>query len=149
MSRCFVIAAVALALSAAGAQAADTASVEATLIQLEKDSWVAWQGHDGRFFDRFLSDDHIEVGIGGPSGKTDVVAGVSGGGCVVASYRLDRFKVRQLDDGTAVLTYWADQTTHCGEAKVPSPVWATSMYQKRGGRWLNVLYVQSPIGKAG
>jgi hypothetical protein len=116
---------------------------------MEKDSWVAWQGHDGKFFQDFLSDDHIEVGVGGPSGKKGVVDGVASGVCIVAAYKLDHFAFHQLGPDTAVLTYWADQTTRCGASVVPSPVWATSVYQRRGGRWVNVVYVHTPAAKAG
>ena len=55
--------------SAAPAAAPKPDPLEATLIALERASWVAWQGHDGAFFDRFLSDDHVEVGIGVESPK--------------------------------------------------------------------------------
>jgi len=27
---------------------------------------------------------------------------------------------------------------------VPSPVWATSVYAKRNGRWMNVVYEHTP-----
>lgn len=137
-------------LSAAPAPALAAADpAEAELIGLERASWVAWQGHDGGFFRGFLSDDHIEVGYGGPTGKEAVAKGVESGVCRVASYRLDRFRFQRLDAHTAVLTYWAEQDTHCGTAAVPSPVWATSLYQRRHGRWVNVLYEHTPAPKQG
>src|SRR4051794_28666771 len=40
-------------------------TLEDTLIALEKKSWEAWKNRDGKFFDEFLSDDHLEVGFGG------------------------------------------------------------------------------------
>lgn len=152
MVRVLTAGACALALVIAGSARAAPATnpVEAELVRLEKQSWVAWQGHDSKFFQSFLSDDHVEVGIGGASGKKGVVDGVAAATCTVADYKLDHFRFQQFDSKTAVLTYWADQTTTCGAFKVPSPVWATSMYQKRGGRWVNVLYVHTPIpGKKG
>jgi hypothetical protein len=36
-------------------------SLEKELIALEKQSWEAWKNRDGDFFDRFLSDDHVEI----------------------------------------------------------------------------------------
>ena len=33
--------------------------------------------------------------------------------------------------------------------KAPSPVWVTSVYIKRGGRWRNAVYVHSPAAQAG
>jgi hypothetical protein len=138
--------AAALSLTMAGvAGAAPPDPLAATLIALEKQSWVAWQGHDGKFFDGFLSDDHVEMTPGGPTGKAVVVAGVAGGGCTVASYTVDHFTVTRLAPDTALLTYRAEQDTACGAAKVPSPVWATSLFVRKAGHWRNALYVHTTI----
>ena len=142
------IAAIAAAAGLAGAAHAQPANPLAdTLIALEKQSWVAWQGHDGAFFERFLSDDHVEMQGDGPAGKAPVVAGVRAG-CVVKSYAIDRFSMTQFSAETALLTYRAEQDTTCGPAKVPSPVWATSLFVKRGGQWQNALYVHSAAPKS-
>ncbi len=123
--------------------------LEAELIALEKASWVAWQGHDGKFFDRFLSADHVEVGVGGPGDKASVVSGVAGGGCTVASYTVDHFTFTRFSADSALITYRAAQDTKCGVAAVPSPVWASSFFVKRDGRWQNAAYVHTPIPKKG
>ena len=137
----------ALAAPAPGAPKADP--LEAELIAMETASWVAWQAHDGKFFDRFLSADHVEVGVGGPGDKAGVVAGVAGGGCTVASYVVDRFTFTRFSADSALLTYRAAQDTRCGGAAVPSPVWASSLFVKRDGRWQNAVYVHTPIPKKG
>jgi hypothetical protein len=116
---------------------------KANLIALEKQSWVAWQNHDGKFFENFLSDDHVEVGFGGPTDKATVVAGVAGPDCIITSYSVDKFKVTMFNKTTALVTYFADQDTICGGQKVPHPVWVSSLYLKRAGHWVNALYQQS------
>lgn len=126
--------------------AAAAVSLSDQLIDLEKQSWVAWQAHDAAFFGRFLSDDHVEVGAAGPYGKKVVVAGVAAG-CTVKSYSVDHFTVTKLGPDSALVTYRAAQDTTCGGSAVPSPVWATSLYMKRQGRWQNVLYEHVPIPK--
>ena len=133
----------AAAVALAGSAYAKAASLEDELIALEKQSWVAWQGHDSAFFDRFLSDDHVEMTPGGPSAKAPVVKSVAAG-CTVKSYAVDHFKLTRFSADTALLTYRAAQDTVCGAFKVPSPVWATSLFVRRGGRWQNALYVHSP-----
>jgi hypothetical protein len=140
---------IAALLTAATAAQAQSPSLSDTLIALEKQSWVAWQGHDGDFFDHFLSDDHVEMQGGGPGSKAAVVAGVRGG-CTVKSYALDHFQVVQFSADTALLTYRSEQDTTCGPnaVPVPSPVWATSLFVKRDGRWQNALYVHSPAPRA-
>lgn len=116
------------------------------LIALEKQSWVAWQRMDSKFWQRFLSDDHVELnGFIGATGKKQVIGGIASGECKVASYAVDHFTFRRFSPDTALLIYRAAQDTKCGAFKVPSPVWATSLYQLRGGRWQNVLYGHTPV----
>jgi hypothetical protein len=140
-------------LSAQGAPAAAASAPSAAsaaedeLVKLEKQSWEAWKNHDGQFFAGFLSDDHTEVGFGGRSGKAAVVAAVASGMCSVKSYEVGDFKLALLDSDTALLTYHAAQDTTCGGKPVPSPVWVSSLFVRRGGRWLNVLYQQTQTFK--
>lgn len=122
-------AAVLTSLMSCAAAAAD-ANDEDTLIALEKQSWIGWQSHDGGFYEGFLSDNHVEMGFGGPSDKAEVVAGVKQG-CTVASYSVDHFKVTQFSSDAALVTYHAAQDTKCGGVQVPSPVWVSSLYVKR------------------
>jgi hypothetical protein len=127
--------------------AADPATgLRDTLINLEKQSWVAWKTHDAKFFQTFLSDDHIDVGPRGTTNKAKVVAGVGSPACTVESYSVDNFQLTPIADDAALLTYRAEQKTACGGTAVPSPAWVTSVYVKRGGRWLNALFQQSPVG---
>jgi len=120
--------------------------MERELVALEKDSWVAWQKMDVDFWKRFLSDDHIELnGFVGDISKEGVLRGIASKACTVRSYKVDDFRYRPIDQRTAVLIYRAEQDTTCGPVKVPSPVWVTSLYQKRHGRWENVLYGHSPV----
>jgi hypothetical protein len=128
---------------------AQTGAVETkeALVKLEQQSWEAWKNHDGKFFQGFLSEDHVEVGFGGPTKKAAVVAGVASDVCNVKSYSVDHFELTMLDANTALLTYHAAQDTTCGGKPVPSPVWVSSLYGKRDGRWLNVLYQQTQTAK--
>ena len=117
------------------------------LVKLEKLSWEAWKRHDGKFFENFLSEDHVELGFGGPANKAQVVAGVASGVCEVKEYTLKNFELRELAENLALLTYYESQETSCGGNVVPSPCWVSSLYTKRGGRWFNVLYQQTPAAK--
>ena len=120
-----------------------TNALKETLINLEKQSWEAWKKRDGKFFQEFLSDDHVEVGFGGLTNKAAVVAGVSSPICVVKSYTVDKFDLKRFDANTALLTYHAQQDTACNGNPVPSPVWVSSLYIRRGTRWRNALYQQT------
>jgi hypothetical protein len=113
--------------------------VEAQLVRLEKQSWAAWKDRDGAFYDRFLSDDHLEIGAYGVGNKAQVVAFVGSAACTVESYSLGAMRFQRIDERTALLAYRSDQKAVCGGAPV-EPAWVTSLYVNRGGRWQNVLY---------
>jgi hypothetical protein len=127
--------------------AASDESVRTMLIDLEKQSWEAWKTRDGKFFDGFLSDDHVELGPGGPAGKKAIVDFVGSPVCVVKNYSVDSFKVTIFNDNAALVTYHAAQDTTCGGKPVPSPVWINSLFIKRGSHWLNAAYQQTPENK--
>jgi len=126
---------------------ADENAVKEALIKLEKESWEAWKNHDSKFFEKFLSDDHVEIGFGGPTDKAAVVASVGSSSCTVKTYSVDRFELTILEANVAVLTYHASQETLCNGMPVPSPVWVSSVYLKREGRWLNVIYQQTQTNR--
>ena len=128
-------------------KSADKSALQESLIKLEKQSWEAWKNRDGKFFQDFLADDHVDVGFGGTTNKSTVVSGVASPACVVKSYTVDRFNVTVLDPHTALLTYHAAQDTTCGGKPVPSPAWVSSLYVKRGDRWQNALFQQTPTAK--
>ena len=134
-----------LSLSPAlGGEQPDAGALKTQLIELETQSWVAWKNHDGPFFERFLSDDHVEIQPGGRATKANVVAGVASQGCTVKDYSITNFTLTVFNPTTALLTYRAEQHTVCGTASVPSPVWASSLFVLRDGRWVNALYVHTP-----
>ncbi|MEP6738746.1 MAG: nuclear transport factor 2 family protein [Caldimonas sp.] len=122
----------------------DAAALQELLVGMERRSWEAWKSHDGAFFAAFLSDDHLDVNVAGRSDKATVVAGVLSPTCAVKSYAVSRFQLVAIDANTALLTYRAEQDTICGGFVVPSPVWVSSLYARRAGTWLNVLFQQTP-----
>ena len=124
-------------------------SSDETLIRdLEAKSWVAWKNHDAGFFEQFLSDDHVEIHNYGIVGKAAVVAGVRSPACVVQTYALGPLALTPVSADAVLVTYRAEQDTTCGAQKVPSPVWATSLYARRAGRWVNVMYQHTPVGRS-
>jgi hypothetical protein len=131
--------------SAAVCAAEQLAPADDTAIRdLELKSWVAWKAQDATFFEQFLSDDHVEVHGYGVTTKANVVGAVRKAGCVVQMYALGPMTLTPVTPESVLVSYRAEQDTRCGGAKVPSPVWATSLYVKRSGKWVNVLYQQTP-----
>ena len=104
-----VVFAAVLALASAGRGAdSDDEAVKAALVALETQSWVAWKARDGKFFDGFLSDDHIEIHANGLADKHSVVVGVASPACTVASYKIGDMKFTRLAADAAVLVYHAE-----------------------------------------
>ena len=136
---------VSAATTAEIAAPAEDRELEKTLVSLEKASWEAWKNRDPAFFSNFLSNDHLEIHTGGPVNKETVLSTVATPACVVQSYSVDKFQLLRLNDDAAALVYFARQDTVCGGKPVPSPAWATSVYVRRDGRWLNVFYQQTPV----
>lgn len=134
-----------LMTGACAASLAQTPSAQQQIESLERQSWDAWQRHDGEFYARFLSDDHVEIHATGPATKAQIVPFVASGACAVSSFVLGDMSFTQFSADSAVLTYRAEQETTCGGAQVPRRVWVTSGYVLRDGRWQNSLYVQTPI----
>ncbi len=119
-------------------------SVKETLIALEKQAWEAWKNRDGKFFQSFLTEDGIGVSGSGVDNKATVVKDISGSNCEVRSYSLDNFEVVMLDPKTAILTFKANQDATCRGQAVPTMVWASSVYVKRGAKWLNAFHQETP-----
>lgn len=130
--------------SAQSSSASDKLKLKNELIDLEKQSWVAWQKRDGSFYQTFLSDDHVEVGSRGTSSKNEIVDFVGSPVCVVRSYSLDNFNVTIFSSDMALVVYHAEQDTTCNGKRAPSPTWVTSLYVKRGGKWLNAVFEETP-----
>lgn len=131
-------------VAVAGQTAAVDDKLKETLINVEKQSWVAWQKRDGSFYQNSLSDDHVEVNAVGTASKKEVVDFVGSPVCVVKSYSLDRFDVTIFSADTALIVYHAEQDTTCNGKRAPSPTWVTSLYVKRDGKWLNAMFEETP-----
>jgi uncharacterized protein DUF4440 len=138
-----IVAVLALAVGALGQRERKDLGLQAQLIATEKQSWEAWQKRDGKFYENSLSDDHVEVGGSGRSTKKEVVDFVGSPVCVVKSYAVREFELTKFNDNTALLTYHAEQDTTCHGKQVTSPVWVSSLYVRRSGRWVNALYQQT------
>ena len=50
-----------------------------------------------------------------------------------------------LGRDAAMLVYHAAQEFACGDKRIPNVGWVTSVYQRRDGRWQNVLFEHMPV----
>ena len=118
-------------------------SVEAQIIALEKAGWEAWKNKDARWFQANLTDDALSVHAEGVADKSQSIKDI--GSCDVKSVSLDNFKFLMIDKDTALITFVGTQDAVCGGKTQPGSVRASSVYVRRGGKWLNVFYTEVPI----
>ena len=64
--------------------------------------------------------------------------------CRVTACSLADFQLTALDENVVLLTYTATQDAVCGGEKAPSSVQVAVNYVRRGGRWLEAMYMQAP-----
>jgi hypothetical protein len=119
-------------------------ATRSALVALERQSWEAWKNRDTSFFRANMAENAIQNGRTGLAKKDEIVRSIASD-CDVTSFALDEssLQVTMVDPNTALLTFKATQDATCGGTKAPSPVWATSMYVRRGGKWLNAFYQET------
>ncbi len=117
-------------------------SVETQIIALEKAGWEAWKNKDAKWFQANLTDDALSVRSDGVTDKAQNIKDLPN--CEVKSVSLDGFKFLMLDKNSALITFTGMQDAVCGGKTQPSTVRASSVYVKRGGKWLNAFYTETP-----
>ena len=117
--------------------------VEMQIIALEKASWEEWKNKNGAWFQTNLAEDALNVSSAGVSNKAQFVKFTSSE-CEIKSYSLDNIKFVMLDKNAAMLTYTAMQDGVCSGKTIPASVRSSAVYVKRGGKWLQALYMETP-----
>ncbi len=86
----------------------------------------------------------MQVNSDGVFDKSQVVKATATD-CDVKSYSLDNFKFVMLSKDVALLNYTAMQDGVCSGKKIPSQIRATVNYVRRGGKWLEAMYMETPM----
>ena len=120
-------------------------SLQEQLVAMEKQAWESWKTRNGSFFQTFLSEDSISVGSTGVDNKSAIVKFIGSPMCEIKSYSMDNLQMIMTDKKTAILTYKAMQDGTCEGKTLPALVWATSMYVKRGGKWVSNFHQETPV----
>ncbi|MEO8431484.1 MAG: nuclear transport factor 2 family protein [Acidobacteriota bacterium] len=136
-----------LLLAAPAAVAQDKVSpaptVESTIIALEQEGWKAWKNRDAAWFQANTTDSFLSISSEGISDKAQVVKATPTE-CEVKAFSLANFQFVMLDQNAVLLTYTATQDAVCNGKKAPAAVRAAVNYVKRGDRWLEAMYMQTP-----
>jgi uncharacterized protein (TIGR02246 family) len=122
-------------------------SVEAEIVALEKSAFAAWKNKDKKFFEENMAEDGQYLDLNGVGAKAQYVKAIIENNCTVSTYALDNTKVTMLSKDVALLTYRYSHDAVCGGNPEASPLWASTMYVKRGGKWLIAFHQEIPAAQ--
>ena len=142
------LALVTLVVTFALGQTKRNGSVEAQIVALEKRAFEAWKNRDRKFFEDHMSEAGQYLDPNGVGGKAQYVKAIIDNNCTVRSYSLDNTKVTMLSKDVALLTYRYANDVVCGGSPEPSPLWASTVYVKRSGKWLISFHQEIPAAQA-
>ena len=123
-------------------------SVEAQIVALENSAFEAWKNKDRKFFEDHMSEAGQYLDLNGVGGKAQYVKAIIDNDCTVSRYSLDNSKVTMLSKDVALLTYRYAHDVVCGGHPEASPLWASTVYVKRGDKWLIAFHQEIPAAEA-
>lgn len=120
-------------------------SMENTLMTMEKQAWDAFGRGDGKFFESFSTDDFLIVDSNGIIAKADLIKIINTKPCDLKSYSFSDFKTTMLNKETVLVTYNAVQDGSCAGHAMPGKVAVSTVYVKRGGKWLGAFHQETAV----
>lgn len=96
--------------------------------------WNAWKNKDPKPFQTWLAPNGVMVGESGVATKKDIVGMMAQMPCEVKSFTLSDWKLTMVNLDSGFLTYKGVADGTCAGKPIP-PVWASSLWVNRGGKW--------------
>ena len=97
----------------------------------------------------FISEDAVAVDMGGAGLVQELYKQLPTMDVKVTSQALADFKFVWVDANTVVTTYtWTGKGTVSGQP-MPSPVFASSVWTKRAGKWVAIFHQETPAPPTG
>ncbi len=127
-----------------GMKGGKNAATERNIQKLETILWHAWKDHNAKPFEEHLTADSINMLNPVLRGKANIVKDITSDNCKVSSFSLSGFAYQWLDANSVIVTYVATQDGTCGGEKLSAKVNASSVWVKRGNRWLTAFHQESP-----
>jgi len=122
------------------------AELEKYIISLDKLGWEAWKNNDPGWFQANTTEEFLSINSDGVSNKEQVVKSTLAD-CNVKSVSLADFQFVLLNKNAVLLTYVANQDGVCGEKRLSPKVRVSVNYVRRNGKWLEALYMETPISE--
>ena len=125
------------------AKMSNESKLEAKIIALEQKAWQAWKDRNVAYLRANTTETFLSISSEGVSDKAQVLKAVATE-CKIKSFALHDVKFVMFDQNVVALTYTATQDAVCNGKKAPAKVRAVVNYVKRGDRWLEAMYMQTP-----
>lgn len=139
--------AVAVVLSGVMLYAQSNMDVEKALQAKEQAGWQAWKDHNAKPIEDTIPEKSINIADGTMSTtKQAVVNALNSQTCQVNSFSLSDFSYMWLDKDNVLMTYTAMQDATCDGKKQTPKVIASSIWQKKGGKWVSPFHQETEAG---
>lgn len=125
------------------AKMSNESKLEAKIIALEQQAWQAWKDRNVAYLQANTTETFLSISAEGVSDKAQVLKATPTE-CKVKAFSLHNFKFVMLDTNAVALTYTAKQDAVCNGKKAPAKVRAVVNYVRRGDRWLEAMFMQTP-----
>jgi len=136
----------ALLLSAVQLFAQGNTAVEKALETKEQDGWQAWKDHNTKSIEDMIPESVINVADGTITrSKQAVLKSMVSTACQVNGFSLSGYSFMWLDKDTVLMTYTATQDATCSGQKQPAKVFASSLWQKKGGKWMSPFHQETAM----
>ena len=122
---------------------ANDSKLKGQIIALETAGWEAWKNKDSSWTRENVTAEFLLINSGGVSNKEQVIKATATD-CEIKGYSLDNFNFVTLDKDSVLMTYTAKQDGVCNGKTIPAKVRASVVYVKRGAKWLESLYMETP-----
>ena len=125
---------------------ANDSKLKGQIIALETAGWEAWKNKDSSWTRDNVTAEFLLINSDGVSNKAQVIKATATD-CEIKGYSLDNFNFVTLDKDSVLMTYTAKQDGVCNGKTIPANVRASVVYVKRGGKWLESLYMETPTAQ--
>ncbi|MGB6869295.1 MAG: nuclear transport factor 2 family protein [Acidobacteriaceae bacterium] len=133
-----------LLLSGLSSYSQTNAGLEKALESKEQAGWQGWKDHTAQPVEAMTPEDVINIADGVVArGKQQVLHQLASSGCDVNSFALSDFSFMWLDKDTVLMIYTATQDATCSGKKQAGKVIASSLWQKKGGKWVSPFHQET------
>jgi ketosteroid isomerase-like protein len=122
----------------------DHAAVEAALKANEQKIDDAFTKKDVATFQSFVAPDAFAIDPTGGNTASEMIKQFPSMDYKVTNVKLSNHTFHWVDDNTVIMAYtWTGQGTAMGQP-VPSPVYASTVWTKKNGKWVAVFHQETP-----